>query len=105
MAAVLMLRAPSDPPDTAMTVAPGGRSSSRRAAWRPDGDRSTANISGRTGFPVTTARGSAVPGNDTAAALAKGPASRLARPGTAFCSAMTNGTRSTIAPTTHGTLA
>jgi hypothetical protein len=64
-----------------------------------------ASTSGRTGLPVTTARGRGVPGNDTAHALANRPTSRLAAPGVAFCSATTTGMRRSTAARAHGTLA
>ena len=64
-----------------------------------------ASTSGRTGLPVTTARGSGVSGNDTAQALANRATRRLAAPGAAFCSATTIGTRRITAARAHGTLA
>ncbi len=64
-----------------------------------------ASTAGRTGLPVTTARGRGVPGNDTAHALANRLTSRLAAPGVAFCSATTMGMRRSAAARAQGTLA
>ena len=64
-----------------------------------------ARTSGRTGLPVTVARRSGVPGNDTAHAWANRLTSRLAAPGRAFCSATTTGTRRSTAARAQGTLA
>ncbi len=55
-------------------------------------------MAGRTGVPVTTARGSGVSSHPTAQARAKRPRSRLAAPGTASTFTSTRGTpRSTAA--------
>ena len=74
---------------------PAGPARARAAARSRS--RSTARISGRTGLPVTTARGRSVPGKETAAARAKRATRRLAAPGTAFCSATTIGMRKSTA--------
>ena len=99
-----MRSAPSDPPKISTTRRPGSTPSLVRAG-RASRARSIASTSGRTGFPVTTARGRGVSGNDTAHALAHRPTSRLAAPGAAFCSATTIGTRRITAARAHGTLA
>ena len=99
-----MRSAPSEPPETRTTRRPGlDAELGAGRGWRRG--RSMASTSGRTGLPVTTARGSGVSGNETAHALANRPAKRLAAPGRAFCSATTIGTRRTTAARVHGTLA
>jgi len=74
----LTWRAPSDPPKATTNVRSSPSPSSRRARDLPVADRSTPAISGRTGVPVTTARGSGFPGQPTALARAHRPNSRLA---------------------------
>ena len=62
--ASLIVRAPSDPPTAATTRRSRGQPE-RAAGPRPGPPASgwaAATIAGRTGAPVTTARGSAVPG-------------------------------------------
>ncbi len=62
-------------------------------------------MAGRTGVPVTTACGSGVPSQPTAAARANGPSRRLAAPGTASTFTSTSGTRQANAATEAGRLA
>ena len=62
-------------------------------------------MDGRTGVPVTTARGSGVPGHPTALARAMWPKSRLAAPGTASTLTSTSGTRRRTAAADGATLA
>ena len=78
---------------------------SARAARRDPGCRPEAVISGRTGVPVTTARGSGFPGHPTALARANRPNSRLAAPGTASTLTRTRGTPETTAARAAGRLA
>ena len=80
-AASLIRRAPSEPPNTATVGRSSGRPSDRRAAAAGLGARSTAAISGRTGVPVTTARGSGFPSQPTALARANRPKQPVGRPG------------------------
>ena len=101
----LILRAPWLPPNTNRVRRSGSRpNAASPSACRPW--RSSRVSSGRTGLPTTTVR----PGGKPAAAsltprairLATLAASRLAIPGTAFCSWSTTGTRSSLAATATG---
>ena len=82
-----------------------GRPSSALARRRPAGDRSSPPSSGRTGVPVTTARGRSVPGKATALTAANRPSSPLTAPGTASGFTRTMGTRVSRAATPAGKLA
>ncbi len=90
---------------------PGRRSSDRRASsTRVSRSERTAAISGRRGRPVSSARtepGSRArePSNVRAIAVAILASSRFARPGTAFCSCTTVGTRNDRAASTGAMLA
>ena len=101
----LIRRAPSDPPNATTTAA--RRAPRARPGLRPGppGSRRTPAICGRTGVPVTTARGNGVPSQPTALAAANLPSSRLAAPGTASTLTSTSGTRCTRAPTEPARLA
>ncbi len=83
----------------------GGRPSAARPARRPPAERSSPASSGRTGVPVTTARGISVPSKATAFAAAKRPKRPLTAPGTASVLTETTGTRVTSAATPAGKLA
>ena len=75
------------------------------AQTRADLEDLIRTIWGRTGVPVTTARGSGFPSHPTALAAANRPSSRLAAPGTASTLTSTSGTRWTSAPTEPARLA
>ena len=91
-----MVRAPSEPPKTATSLRPSSTPRAARASARP-AERSTSSTSVRTGLPVQVARGRSVASKAVAAAAANRLRTRLARPGTAFCSVSTTGTRSRAA--------
>ena len=102
----LIRRAPSEPAEGHHHLAVAGQTefgSGRRTG--PPRRAVTGAISGRTGVPVTTARGSGVPSQPTALAAANRPSSRLAAPGTASTLTSTRGTRWTTAPTEPARLA
>ena len=69
----------------------GGQAEGAPGRRGPAGDGRRPRTSARTGAPVTTARGSAVPGKATALAAANRPSSRLAGPGTASMLTTTRG--------------
>ena len=92
MVALLMRSAPSEPPVTSTSCRPGSTPSAALAA-SPSRRRSISSTSGLIGLPVTTARGSGVPGNDTAAASREASDETVGGARDAFCSATTIGTR------------
>ena len=68
----------------------GGRAP-RGPPSRSPSAAAAAAISGRSGLPVTVARGRSVPANDTALAVANRRSTRLTAPARTFCSTTTSG--------------
>ena len=85
-----MLAAPCDPPLTSRVCPSSGSPKDARAADRPP-TRSSSVIPARNGSPMHLAPGSGVSRKDVKTWSLNRAASRLASPGSAFCSWMTIG--------------